>query len=74
MKICRLRDSGIIFLQGYLKLQLFIMRSQKFLDLYFSAEAGAAMPDGQQWYLISYHIKFLKHQEKRLDGLGISRS
>ena len=67
-KICRLRDFGIISLQVCLRLQQYIMRLPKFSDRCFLVEAGAGMPAGRQWYLIFSHTKFLKHQEKRLDG------
>ena len=68
VKICRLRDFGIIFLQGYSKLQQFIMRWQKFLDHCFLAEVGVGMPVGRQWCLIFFRIKFPKHHGKRLGG------
>lgn len=58
----------IIFLQGYLKPQQFIMRWQKFSDHCFLAEVGVGMPVGRQWCLIFFRIKFPKHHGKRLGG------
>ncbi len=49
VRICRLRDSGIICSWGYLRRRRSITWLLRFSDFFYLAEVGADMPVGQLW-------------------------